>query len=247
MGVDEAMLSTAIASGLPTLRFYGWDGPWLSVGYAQPFDARQQRPLREAGVGFVRRATGGRAVLHGADLTYSIAAPEGVLPDGVRESYGAVADALLRALGDLGVRAYRSDPQSQAPGQGVFDCFARPAADEICVGGKKLSGSAQRRVGGALLQHGSIRIGPDPVDAVSAVAPGRRGLGGTSLLESGFSVSRPELQAACLRAFEDLLGDRFEPGELTPQESRIARLRGPEPASQSHLRDASEPLVPLNS
>jgi lipoate-protein ligase A len=265
MGVDEALLGTALCQGLPSLRFYTWDRPWLSVGYAQQIAPAERSRFARAGVGWVRRLTGGRAVLHGADLTYTIAAPEGALPEGIRESYSAIADALLRALLGLGVPATRSEPGLLAPGAGVFDCFARPARDEICLAGRKLSGSAQRRVGGALLQHGSIRLGPDPaaaVRAVSALAVGgkavsgkavdgkaveaKAGEGATSLAECGHDVSARSLADACARAFAERLGVRLRAGTLSPEELRQARARGPQPVSPSHLRDASDHPPPPN-
>ena len=115
MGVDEALLERAIASGRASLRFYAWQGPWLSLGYSQSMGEHRRAALERAGVGVVRRVTGGRAVLHGSDLTYSIAAPESALAPGLRASYGVVADALLLALARLGVSAARSDPASPAP------------------------------------------------------------------------------------------------------------------------------------
>lgn len=239
MGADEALLETAISSGTPSLRFYAWSGPWLSVGYAQPLPPDRVQRLEEAGVGFVRRVTGGRAVLHGADLTYSIAAPEGVLPPGVRDSYAVVADALLAALEAVGVSASRSDAGSRAPDASVFDCFERPAADEICVAGRKLSGSAQRRVEGAMLQHGSIRLAPDPPSAVAAVAPGG-GLAGTSLEEEGYAISRETLEAACVEAFRALFGASFSASELDPGEISRARNRLGSP-SGSRFRDTQTP------
>ena len=245
MGADEALLETAIRSGVPSLRFYTWSGPWLSVGYAQPLLPDRVLRLEEAGVGFVRRVTGGRAVLHGADLTYSIAAPEDVLPPGVRASYAVVADALLAALQALGASVSRSDAGSRAPDASVFDCFERPAADEICVAGRKLSGSAQRRVEGALLQHGSIRMAPDPPSAVSAVAPGG-GLAGTSLQEEGIPVSREALEKACIESFQALLGAEFSPSELDSGELSRAQTRAAEP-SRSRFRDAQTPGIPPES
>lgn len=229
MGADEALLSTAIRDGTASLRFYTWAGPWLSLGYAQPLEAAQAKRLRAAGVGWVRRVTGGRAVLHGADLTYSIAAPQDVVPAGLRASYGVVAEALLAALQELGVPATCSDSGAAAPGAHVFDCFQEPAADEICLGGKKLSGSAQRRVGRAFLQHGSIRLVADPPDAVRAVAPGRDSLGGTSLAEQGTPISREVLEGACVRALSQLLGASLESSSLRPEELMRARARGLEP------------------
>lgn len=235
MGVDEVLLASAIETGRASLRFYGWQGPWLSLGYGQSFDDERRAALERAGVGWVRRVTGGRAVLHGRDLTYSIAAPESALAPGLRASYGVVADALLAALASLGVSATRSPAASRAPASSVFDCFERPAADEICLGGRKLSGSAQRRVGGALLQHGSIRLGPDPAAAVAAVAPGSAGLGGTSLAEEGFSISRRDLEAACIRSFERWLGARLETCALDPEQLARARSRGAEPRSPARV------------
>ncbi len=74
MGVDESLLKTAVTAGTPTLRFYRWRGPWLSLGYSQRPQAELYAACSRAGVGVVRRVTGGRAVLHGEDLTYAIAA-----------------------------------------------------------------------------------------------------------------------------------------------------------------------------
>jgi lipoate-protein ligase A len=87
MGFDEAMLRTAASDGIATLRLYTWDGPWLSLGYAQRrIEAERMAACEQAGVGIVRRTTGGRAVLHGNDLTYSLAAPEAMLRPGLRNS-----------------------------------------------------------------------------------------------------------------------------------------------------------------
>ena len=241
MGLDEALVRTAVETGVPCLRFYQWDGPWLSVGYAQPFEDAQRHRLSEAGVGFVRRVTGGKAVLHGGDLTYSVAAPDGVLPAGVRESYEAIADALLAALGELGVPAQRSAEGSRAPGPGVFDCFAEPAADEICCGDRKLSGSAQRRTLGGFLQHGSIRLVADPPAAVAAVSAG--GLGGTSLAEEGASTSAEAVQEACIRAFAGRFGADMEPASASPGELSAAQGRPADPRGQSQSRDEAAPAL----
>jgi lipoate-protein ligase A len=238
MGVDEALLATAIRSGTPTLRFYGWAGPWLSLGFAQALGEREAARLEAAGVGWVRRVTGGRAVLHGADLTYSIAAREDGLGSGVRASYAVVADALLEALRSLGVAAERSAPGARAPGRAVFDCFVQPAADEFCLAGRKLAGSAQRRVGGALLQHGSIRLAADPRDAARAASPDAAGPAGTSLAEAGFRVPRAALERALTAALGAALGARFEPGRLLSSERASAAGRGVEPQMRRHA-DAS--------
>ena len=195
MGVDEALLASA-RRGIASVRFYKWQGPWLSLGYAQRIGTERLRALRAGGVGWVRRFTGGRGVLHGADLTYSIAAPEGQLPPTVRASYRLVADALLVAMASLGVSATRNAPAPGVAAATGFDCFDSAAADEICIAGRKLSGSAQRRVAGAVLQHGSIRLAPDPPVAASAVATGSARRSAPSCA-SGTSTRRSTTSPRC--------------------------------------------------
>ncbi len=222
MGVDEALLASLARGGGATLRFYTWAGPWLSLGYGQSVSDERAAACRSAGVGIVRRSTGGRAVLHGADLTYALVAPEGLLPPSLQASYALVTDALLEALGALGVPVERSQPGSTA--FAGFDCFAVPARDEICAGGRKLAGSAQRRAGGGVLQHGSIRLGPDPGPACES--SGMNVAGATSLTELGHPLEESQVRGACIRALEAALGVRFERGVLAPSESRQAAHRG---------------------
>ena len=242
MGVDEALLASAVA-GRSTLRLYTWDGPWLSLGYGQRCGSGLALACREANVGLVRRATGGRAVLHGGDLTYAIAAPEGSLPPGVRGSYGKVAEVLLGALAAVGVAAVQTPggsrsneppvgPESGPESDGLsaprapsapFDCFEAPAADEICLNGAKLAGSAQRRAGGAVLQHGSIRLTPDPEAAARAV--GLLGPGATSLLESGHRVAESDLRRAAVESFRAVLQVAVVPDSLSVAEESMARAR----------------------
>jgi lipoate-protein ligase A len=224
MGVDEALLARAVQSGAATLRLYTWRGPWLSLGYGQaPLTRDRIQALEEAGVGVVRRSTGGRAVLHGGDLTYAVAAPEERLAAGLRGSYDQVSRALLSALRSIGVDAQRVDARTPAPGRGVFDCFARAAGDEICVAGRKLAGSAQRRSSGAVLQHGSMRLEPD--GAAVAAAAGLDRSRATSLREVGCGVGEQALRAACVAAFARVLGVDFEPDALTREEQDRAERR----------------------
>jgi lipoate-protein ligase A len=235
MGVDEALLRSAAESGLATLRLYAWRGPWLSLGYAQePLTSERSRALEEAGVGVVRRATGGRAVLHGSDLTYAVAAPEERLAAGLRGSYDQVARALLAALRGLGVDARQVESSASMPHRGHFDCFARAAGDEICVGNRKLAGSAQRRIAGAVLQHGSLRMEPDPTTATTAA--GFRETRATSLREIGCAVEEEVLREACVDAFARVLKIELVAGSLTGEERRRAEARGaltPDGISQS--------------
>jgi lipoate-protein ligase A len=230
MGVDEALLASAIGSGTSTLRLYGWRGPWLSLGYSQRLSDERRAALAKAGVGVVRRATGGRAVLHGVDVTYAIAAPEAELPPGLRGSYELVGAALVEAFTGLGIAAQRAASRPSTEDT-PFDCFARPAGDELCVAGRKIAGSAQRRVDGGVLQHGSIRLGPDPV-------PLRRLLGfddsvTTSLAEEGYSGSAEDVARAVVDALSHHLEVVFHHRSLTAEERAIAARRASEPAARA--------------
>jgi lipoate-protein ligase A len=214
MAVDEILLAAATQGAAPVLRLYEWQGSWLSLGYAQPFALASTAACRDAGVQALRRVTGGRAVLHGADLTYAVAAPASALPAGLDASYRLLSDTILAALRELGVCAERAPSAAAIAPEGEFDCFALPAADEICAGGRKLAGSAQRRVGGAVLQHGSIRLEPDP-PTTAAVGLGRLA---TSLQELGVpaDAAREGLVRGLPTALGRFLGVRFDPIALDP-------------------------------
>jgi len=233
MGVDEALLAGLGSGAPPTLRLYRWQGPWLSLGYAQTPTRERVAACAAAGVGIVRRVTGGGAVLHGADLTYALVAPAAALPAGLEGAYGVVTDALLAALASLGVRAERAGappvPGVRAPGR-PFDCFQGAAREEIRAGGRKLVGSAQRRSEGGVLQHGSIRLAPDPPDATAAAGldPGAA----TSLAQLGCPAPPEAVAEACVRSFAARLGVDLLAGRLTPAEEAFARAR-----VASHLRD----------
>jgi lipoate-protein ligase A len=224
MAVDEVLLATAAAGGPPALRLYRWRGPWLSLGYAQPFAPERLAACARAGVGVVRRATGGLAVLHGADLTYAVAVPARLLPPGLEASYRSISDALLEALAAIGVEATRAARGGPVPD--AFDCFGAPAAEELCADGRKLVGSAQRRTGpragdgGAVLQHGSIRLAPDPPAAARAAG---LGAGATSLAELGAGAGR-RLEQALADAFARHAGAALVPASLSSAE-RCTALR----------------------
>lgn len=224
MGVDEALLATAVESRVATFRFYHWTGPWLSLGYAQRHLEFSLDDCTQAGVGVVRRVTGGGAVLHGCDLTYCLAAPEDFLPPGLHGSYGLVASAMLEAFAALGVHATRKAPEGALRGVRGFDCFALPVADEICAeNGRKLVGSAQRRAGGGVLQHGSIRLTPDPEFASAAAGVSPRAA--TSLCELGVDASVASVREALLVALGKSLDADFRVDSLTENEQEYVGKR----------------------
>jgi lipoyl(octanoyl) transferase len=167
MAIDEAIL-TSHSEGLspPTVRFYGWNPPSLTIGYFQKaseeinFDT-----LRERGVGFVRRPTGGRAVLHDRELTYSIIVSEDYsgMPRSVTEAYRVLSEGLVLGFRKLGLQAEmvslatEEDKEKYATA-GSSACFDSPSWYELVVEGRKVAGSAQTRSKGVVLQHGSILL-----------------------------------------------------------------------------------------
>jgi len=164
MAVDEALLDSVAAGRSPaTLRFYLWTPACLSLGYFQTFDVVDVDGCRARGVEIVRRPTGGRAILHDRELTYSVTLPASVLGQeaGIVPSYHRLSLALQAGLQDLGIPATLAPVvASPAGGEQGPVCFDRPSAHELLLGGRKLVGSAQVRRGSALLQHGSIVIEP---------------------------------------------------------------------------------------
>lgn len=197
MAVDEAILEASGSGQVPpTLRLYAWAPPCLSLGYAQPFSDVLPEALAQRGWEVVRRPTGGRAILHTDELTYSVAGPqdEPRLAGSVLESYRVLAAALLRALQDLQIPAQANEKEPAAapgpaaqpvrpegepgylPGQPTQPvvqnpvCFEVPSHYEITVGGKKLVGSAQARRKEGVLQHGSLPLYGDLTRIVQALA-----------------------------------------------------------------------------
>ncbi len=163
MAIDEAML-LGVNQGEtpPTIRVYAWDPPTVSIGYSQALESEiDVVACLRAGAGVVRRPTGGRAVFHAGELTYSVIAPSGTPPIGasIMEAYSAIANALLAGLRLLGVQAELASvvPETRDRDSGASPpCFVGSGRYEIVAGGRKLIGSAQRRVGRAMLQHGSL-------------------------------------------------------------------------------------------
>ena len=229
MAVDEVMLDgVAAGNAPPTLRFYQWAPPCLSLGYFQPFGVVDVDGCRALGVDLVRRPTGGRAILHDRELTYSVALPARLLGDdgGVLPSYHRLSLALEVGLNRLGA------PVARAPGSAVQPapahgpvCFDRPSAHEILLDGRKLVGSAQVRRATALLQHGSILIEPRIARLLACLRlpDGReRGLiedGVAGLAEVG-NFEPAQIAGALAEAFGEGFGVTVARGALRPDERR---------------------------
>ncbi|HEX3054098.1 MAG TPA: biotin/lipoate A/B protein ligase family protein [Aggregatilineaceae bacterium] len=240
MAIDQAIMEAVAADRvLPTLRFYAWEPPCLSLGYTQPLADVDQHQLAAQGWHLVRRLTGGRAILHTDELTYSVAlkANDPIVAGDIVESYRRLSRALLEALHRLGASAEADRrAESIANTKGPV-CFEVPSHYEITVNHKKLIGSAQVRRFGAVLQHGSFPLWGDIariVDVLAfedaekqAAACARVYQRATTLEEAlGRVVSWDEAASITADCFHDIFDVELEIGNtLTPAEqARAAEL-----------------------
>ena len=144
-------------SKIPTLRFYRWKPKAVSIGYNQDITEININYCKKNNINIVKRITGGKAVFHDNELTYSFIIPEnaGLLPKDVTVSYKIIAQALVIALRKIGIKA---DIKKINEKIATSICFNSSNWYELMVNGKKISGSAQRRLNSKILQHGSILI-----------------------------------------------------------------------------------------
>lgn len=161
MARDRLLLDELVAGERPaTLRFYGWRPACISLGLGQREDILDLDAVRAAGLEVVRRPTGGQALLHDDELTYSVVASQQdpVVGGTLMQSYHAISEALLAGLAELGIEGVGA-PCEPRPARGLTPvCFASASAEEVLVGGRKLLASAQWRSRGAFLQHGSLLV-----------------------------------------------------------------------------------------
>jgi len=236
MAVDEAiLLEIGAGRSLSTLRLYSWEPACLSIGYAQSIKDVDLGALHENGWTLVRRPTGGRAILHTDELTYSVIAPlnEPRVSGSVLESYRQLSIALLKTLDMLGLKA-QADPHAESPQNSLGPvCFEVPSNYEITVGGKKLIGSAQARKKEGILQHGSLPLFGDIARIMQVLHYNNaleRTEAATRLLEHATNVETVlnkkisiELAAETFQtAFSETLELTLIPGDLSPVEYRLA-------------------------
>ena len=163
MAVDETLMESSVHHGeSPTLRLYAWSPPCLSLGYAQNYQEVDETELDKRGWSIVRRPTGGRAILHTDEITYSVTGPleYPLFKGSILGSYRRISAALMGSLSNLGVSADMNEsPRSRDTrvNQEAV-CFEVASNYEITFGGKKLIGSAQARRAGGFLQHGSLPL-----------------------------------------------------------------------------------------
>ncbi len=191
MAIDEAVASAVAEQSVPpTLRFYGWSRPTLSLGYFQSIG--DAGPWSESDIDLVRRSTGGGAIMHHHELTYSLSLPLTDSQPGAREGmYRGVHSCVIASLREMNVAsfAYRDTIKASFGSVDVsrllapelapaglrpsaigrnepFLCFERRTDEDLICGGYKILGSAQRRVRGGVVQHGSLLLSVSPHTSV---------------------------------------------------------------------------------
>jgi lipoate-protein ligase A len=229
MAIDEAVFRLNRPEGLPpTLRFFGWNPPAVSLGYFQKiFQEINVDFCRREGIDIVRRPTGGKAVLHEHELTYSLVAAidHPLFTADILETYRVISSCIVEALNRLGLAPEMVSQGRSAAGTPLEGyCFAAPSKYELLVDGRKICGSAQVRGGGVFLQHGSLLIDIDPVRAAAAMGIAAAGISGstTTLREQlGRRIESDELARILRGAFEDTLGIQLAEAVLTDPEEAL--------------------------
>jgi lipoate-protein ligase A len=222
MALDHA-LAACLAPAQGVVRLYGWSAPTVSFGKNEP--AARVRPAGGNEPAYVRRPTGGRAVLHDQEVTYSVVAPLEAFA-GLREAYLRINEALAGALRSLGASVDISGA-APTPGLDAGPCFQSPARGEIVAGGRKLVGSAQARLEGVLLQHGSVLLGGDQ---------GLLGEGGGEVTLSALipSVDLAAVVVATAEALRRSFGGTWtDSGYSTCERDRAAQLEADKYAQDS--------------
>tara|TARA_R110002096_G_scaffold52503_7_gene137067 strand:+ start:11440 stop:12204 length:765 start_codon:yes stop_codon:yes gene_type:complete len=213
MGLDEALLEAGEA---PTLRLYSWRPDTLSLGYFQK--VADVPGVDKAGM-VVRRITGGGAIHHARELTFSLTcdASHPIYKGPIKDSYERVHVAIQEALADFGIEStLRTDASLDSDVSGTGMCFHHSTPLDIVWSNKKGVGSAQRRRGGRVLHHGSIKLDTTPLEGNIATA---RSVGGPE---------RPDALAPHLtRALSKAFNIHFEPAAPSPDERVAAQTRGP--------------------
>jgi lipoate-protein ligase A len=224
MALDEAV-AAAVRRGAapPTVRFYGWTSPSVSIGCFQRARDVDLAFCERESIAVVRRPTGGRAVFHGRELTYSVSAPRGALmPSSLLGTYRALSAAFLAAFKLLGLEPSAHTGRRPSAERSPL-CFASPSYGEVTLRGKKVVGSAQRRWPDGFLQQGSL---PREVDRARTARVFR--LSGEEAPPAGLCEVVPDVTPEALKdalrlGFEEVLGQALLPAPPTEEELKRAR------------------------
>ncbi len=256
MAIDEAILQLHVSGkSPPTLRFYQWDPPAISLGYFQRRHNIDFSRCQSLGLEVVRRITGGRAVMHREDLTYSVIADcKYSLPAILKESYRRLCDGLLAGFDLLGIAAEVGSERVSSTQPDV--CFMLSTLGDIVYQGKKFVGSAQTRLEASLLQHGSIvlesqvetwmeilAVNNDSREALSRMLRART----TSINEIlGRKINAAEVKIAVREGMAQALGIVFEPGELSREEWALAQEMAESRIEDKNLSDLGHTYTGLS-
>ena len=228
MARDSALLARAARSGETVFSIYSWARPTLSFGRNQPALGRYDLDeIRLRGIDVVRRPTGGRAILHDHEVTYSVTAPLAGAPP-LREAYKRINEILIAGLSRLGVPVAAASPAKRAPLPSTSPCFEAPAEGELVASGGKLVGSAQWRTEHSLLQHGSILVDDDQSSLPSLAVGGPFGEVSppatlSSILDYSPTASEvAEVMFEIVREMED--GDANELSEAEVREETLLHM-----------------------
>lgn len=242
MALDEALLEFHSKGEIPpVIRFYEWNPATLSIGFFQRVRDINLEAVKAQHIGFVRRPTGGRAVLHDSELTYSIIVTEQYpnMPESVTEAYRVLSEGLLKGFQYLGLNAYFSIPDTddkkealKRPKSAV--CFDAPSWYELVVEGKKVAGSAQTRQKGVILQHGAILLDLDEDKLLSLFhfpSEEAKETMRKQLPEKAVAINRiaprritiEECIEAFKKGFEDALEIEFIPFDLTDEQKEYVK------------------------
>ena len=237
MAIDEAVFQETVKNKKPpTLRFFGWRPAAVSIGYFQELKNEINfNQCQLSGVDIVRRMTGGKAVYHRDEVTYSLTAgnSEKIFPDNIAGTYEKISLCLARGLSELGINARLAEGGLGASGkkQNMSPCcFSIPSGNELLVGGRKICGSAQMRTNGGFLQHGSLLMTFDPVETTSLILSSRIPESTEKLRNCVTAVnevipspvSAETLCSVLQKGFIDELGICLSEGPLTPAEKEMS-------------------------
>ena len=240
MALDQAIaLACAAGESLPTLRFYRWNPPAVSLGRHQALADVDPAVLVEYGYDLVRRSTGGRAILHIDELTYSVAAPstEPRVAGGVMDAYLRLSNALVAGLHEIGVQADKAGGDVRVGPDVSAACFEVPSAYELTVQGRKLMGSAQSRRAKYVLQHGSLPLRGDITRLIDVLVlpPAERDLLRQQLADHACTLATAlgvadedpavkfeQVAQAMVQGFATTLNLTFKPGVPSAQELQTA-------------------------
>jgi len=203
MAIDEAIFIGREKLALPaTLRFYGWRPAALSIGYFQRIEDPRLEEYKRQKLTIVRRFTGGGAILHRNEITYSLACPtnELVAFSNIKETQKLVHQAIILALQNLRINARLERKQIRGPTP--YFCFVNPSEDDVVEDGQKIVGSAQRRRNRTFFQHGSIKISPEIKEE---------------------KKNRGKIIDSLILGFEKRFGIRLIPNQLTREEVKLSR------------------------